>query len=64
MEIEEANRPKRGTKRKGKGGPSEVVKTSKKKLKKQARKPKSPSPVVEEYSDSHIVSDIRRTKHG
>lgn len=56
--IEEANKPKRGTKRRGKDGSSEVVKTPKKKIKKQARRPKSPSPIHEEDSESQTVSDF------
>lgn len=38
-----------------------MVKTLKK-VRKQARKPKSASPVVEEDSNSHIVLDIWRTE--
>lgn len=61
-EIEEASKPKRGAKRKGKVGPSETVKTLKKKVKKVDRKPKSPS-LVHDDSDSRTHSDLREGEH-
>ena len=45
-EIEMEHKPKRGAKRKGKTGPFDVVKNLKKRVKKTARKPRSPSPMV------------------
>ena len=48
-----------GAKRKGKVGPYEVVKNPKKKIKKQARKPRSPSLVVQEDSESRTHTDIQ-----
>lgn len=49
--LEDMNKPKRGGNRKEKVSTSEVVKTRKTKIKKAARKPRSPSP-VQEVSDS------------
>lgn len=60
--LEEANKPQKGGKRKAKVGPSEPAQTPKKKVKKAARKPRSPSPIVEEDSESHIVSNVQRTE--
>lgn len=57
--IEEENKTKRGAKRKGKVGPSEVVKTSNKNVKKPIKKPRSPSLVVQEASESSTHSDFR-----
>lgn len=52
--------PSVGQKRKGKEGPSEPVTTPKKKINKSVRKPKSPSLIAEEDSESHSASDVRR----
>lgn len=56
--LEEANKPKKGGKRKGEAGPSEEVKTSKKKVKKSTRTLKSPF-LVQKASESRTQSDIR-----
>lgn len=58
--IDEANKPKHGEKPKSKAGPSEPVITSKKKVKKPVRKPRSPTPNVQDDSDSQTNSDFRR----
>lgn len=60
--IDEENKPKSGAKWKVKFGPFELITTPKKKIKKDARKPKSPSPVAEEDSESHTVSDVQRSE--
>lgn len=60
--IEEAKKPKRGAKRKGKVGPSKFIKTSKKKVKKVAQKPRSPSPILEP-SESRTNSDFCEGEH-
>lgn len=57
--LEEGNMPKQVGKRKGKAGPSEPFHTLKKKVKKAALKPRSPSPVAQEYSDLYIILDIQ-----
>ena len=57
--IEDANKPKSGAKWKGKAGPSKVVKTLKKQIKKQARKPRSQCLVVQEPSKSITHNDIQ-----
>lgn len=57
--IDEANKPKRGAKRKGKAGPSEVLRTPKKKVKKSTRKSRSPSLMVHESSESKTHFDLR-----
>lgn len=59
--LEELNNPKQGGKRKTKASSSDVVKTLKKKVKKVARIPRSPSPVLEE-SESQTQSDVRRNE--
>lgn len=60
--IDEAKKTKFGAKRKVKAGPSEPTTTPKKKIKKAAQNPKSPSPVAKEDSGSHTVSEVRRSE--
>ena len=60
--LEDANKHKRGGKRKTIVGPSEPPQVPKKIVKKPAHKPRSPSPVAEDVSDSHTISDIQRTE--
>lgn len=57
--IKEANKPKGGGKWKAKGGPSEVVKTPENKVKKATRKPRSPSLVAQEASETRTQIDFR-----
>lgn len=64
-DLEEANKSKKGGKRKAKAGPSEPAASPKKQVKWAARKPKYPSPVTQEESDSQIhLEDLQaRNEH-
>lgn len=56
--LKEGNKLKKGGKQKAKVAPFNVAKTPKK-VKKQARKPRYPSPVAQEDSESQTVSEIQ-----
>ena len=60
--MEDASKPKKGGKRKPKVGPYELTQTPKKKVKRDACMPRSPSPDVDEDSESHTIFDVRRTE--
>ncbi|CAI9276735.1 unnamed protein product [Lactuca saligna] len=56
--LDEADKPKKGGKKRTKEGPSEPTQTPKKKVKRAAHKPRTPTPSDHGNSDSNTNSDI------
>lgn len=58
--IEKASKPKKGGKIKPKAGPSKPAQTLKMKIKRAARKPRSPNSDAEEDSESRTIYEVHR----